>query len=243
MTTLSVLVDLANTTVLRGLTRPNPPLVGDRIDGLIERVAEALATRAGAGFLEYRFRFYDGWFDAESVPTPVHRLVRPHLTSAYPTRGRESRILAEVAEGPLGCRPLRLPHTHRVEAGLPRISLLLSEESPANCRAFEECALPDLRVWLKGRCPRATANCEVRLNEIVSHRRQKLVDTLIVADLVWLATQGTPVAVVSDDEDVIPGLLVAGNCGVPVFWLCRDGSPRPAYRTAFAGSGVECLEC
>jgi uncharacterized LabA/DUF88 family protein len=51
---------------------------------------------------------------------------------------------------------------------------------------------------------------------------QKLIDTMLVADLVYLATsnrQECRVAVVSSDDDMLPGIRTAVNAGARVFQI------------------------
>src|SRR5262249_13327947 len=103
------------------------------------------------------------------------------------------------------------------------------------------CAIAQLRSWIKGRCP--AAQCPVASQEAAHFRQQKLVDTALVADVVWGASQGRTIVVVSDDEDVIPGLLTARSYGSTVAWACRADRPREPYATLIARRGVEYLAC
>lgn len=253
MNTATVLIDLANTDLLRGKAL-NPPLVSAEIDDFVGRLVDAWEVlTGGAPDTELRLRFYDGWLTEESRSVDAHVLVRAHLRS-YPTLKKRLRVFARVAEGPLATRDRALPGTYRVKSGLPSNTLVWDDERPPSCTRPDACTLPLVRQWLqRGRCPERGDGCSVsldrrrgggtRLPPVVSHRQQKLVDTLLVADLVWLASQGEAVVVVSDDEDVIPGLLVAASYGTQVTWVCRDGRPRDIYGPTFSGVGVECLKC
>ena len=239
---IHVLVDLSNSGAFRGVARLNPPTVADRLDEIVERTATSLFDAFG-GPLELRFRLYHGWFDADGRGTDLHNLARPHVSRAFPTLLRAHRIFVELALGPAGIVGQVLSHTYRQDPGLPPASLVIADEPPLACSHQATCGVPRLRTWLRGRCPEAEPACPVRLTEVVTCRRQKLVDTALVADLVWLAAKGYDVAMLSDDEDVVPGLLAASTFPITVSWLCRTGSPRPTYSPVIALQRIRCLEC
>ena len=79
---------------------------------------------------------------------------------------------------------------------------------PDSCAHSTNCPLDDLRQWQKKRCPRHN-DCPVKTRDAIGAERQKLVDTAIVADTMYLARyHGRDwVAVVSNDDDILPGLL------------------------------------
>jgi hypothetical protein len=79
--------------------------------------------------------------------------------------------------------------------------------------------------------------------DVATFGLQKLVDTTIVSDAIWYVTQDQPIAVMSDDEDVIPGLLVASALGGKVLWLGSETSPRPQYSSLLATHGVGYVQC
>ena len=240
---LHVLVDLANTQVARG-QRVNRRLVEDRLEQLIRDNLIVLGSVLSREFIEVRFRLYDGWFDEAGSPTDLYSMARAYVSSAYPMRQRNARIFASLADGPVSDRSgTRLLHTLRVEAGLPRFTWDSFEPTPLECALPRACTAKGLERWLRGHCPERPSGCPVATAQVVTHRRQKLVDTLLVADAVWLASEGNHVAVVSNDEDMIPALVTARQFESRVFWLCRGGLARPTYRAVLNSHEVECLEC
>ena len=72
---------------------------------------------------------------------------------------------------------------------------------------------------------------------LLSRREQKLVDTMIVADLIHLASRGeTPIGLVSSDDDMWPGILSALNIGASVIHVhTRVPIIQNAYLTKTSG--------
>jgi hypothetical protein len=67
-----------------------------------------------------------------------------------------------------------------------------------------------------GTCPQP--GCSLRIRDLVLGRsEQKLVDTMIVADLIHLSHTGeTEVAVVTADDDVWPGVITGMQAGAHI---------------------------
>jgi hypothetical protein len=244
MLRVHVLVDLGNTDLFRGLERPNPPLVADRLDRVLDRVATVMQPEA-VDVLELRVRLYHGWFAHDGRPTNMHNLVRMHVMGgAYPTRRRKRRVFVDLAEWPLALPGAgRVIHTLRESPGLPPTKYVWCNDVPTGCAEPRDCAVHALRTWLRGRCALQSTTCSVGLASVVAYRRQKLVDTALVSDLIWLATSGEDVAVLSDDEDVVPGLLTASTFPVRLFWLCRSGEARPEYSRVIDMARIGCIAC
>lgn len=243
MKRINILVDLGNVNPFRGIFRPNPSIVSDRLESLISKIIASLEIYYQDGPWEARIRLYFGWFDSEGKSTDLHMMLFPYIKKAFPTRFKKCRLFVELAEGPASLRGNRINHTFRVEHGLPPYSYSINDALPIRCFSPQDCSILALKHWLKGSCYRRAEGCSVRLSDIVVHEKQKLVDTSIVSDIVWLAGQGEDVAVLSDDEDVIPGLITASCNSVAVLWMCRSGKPRDPYKTIFAQQRIGCLSC
>lgn len=241
MNSVLVLVDLANSSVFRGVHNPNPPLVGGRLDDYITSLADKLEEFVAGNFPEFRVRLYDGWFDAQGYGSDLYRMVRAHVRGSYPTRKRRYRLFVDLAEAPLAVPGERLIDTYRVQSGLTRYHVAVMDTAPAACAIPEECAVVPLRSWIKGRCP--VRPCPVTVDDAAVFRQQKLVDTAIVADLVWSGSQGGRVIVASDDEDIIPGLLAARAFGIDVGWASRFEKPREPYAGVIARHGIGYIAC
>lgn len=239
---MNVLVDLSNTAVYRGIQRPNPSVVGARLDALLEEVSMVLRKEVAGRDLDMSVRLYDGWYDVNGRPTEIEGLTRKHLRMHYPTRTRSTRIRASIADSPAATPSARLSNTFRTSRGFERSGVSLAGSAPASCANPLDCSINELRRWFKGSCPHQLP-CSTTSVEIAESQYQKLVDTCITADAVWFAANGEPVAVVSEDEDVVPGLLTASAFESPVFWVNPTTGPREPYRSHLASQKVVHCQC
>lgn len=71
------------------------------------------------------------------------------------------------------------------------------------------------QLFALGKCPEPS--CSRTVDQLVRRSEQKLVDTMLVADLVHLAHPGEScIAVLSSDDDLWPGMLMAMSHGMQV---------------------------
>ena len=235
-------MDLANTPVFRGLYRPNQALVGARLDELILRISELIVAGLPARVHDLRFRLYDGWYDCDGVATDLHGMVRGHVLQTYPTLRRRQRLFAEIAQSAAVSPDDCFLDTYRRQRGLSRYAVSISRTPAPACAAPLDCAVSDLRTWFKGTCPHLSG-CEAKSQDVASFGYQKLVDTTLVADAIWLASQKQMIAVVSEDEDVLPGLITARFYGAPVLWLGHTDAPRAPYRDLIRKHKIGYVQC
>lgn len=87
----------------------------------------------------------------------------------------------------------------------------------AGCAYPDACAIKVVREVLKGQgCP--IAKCNTPLNNVISRPEQKLVDAMLVADLIHYG-QNSPdiIVVVSGDDDLWPGIRAALVSGASIY--------------------------
>ena len=81
------------------------------------------------------------------------------------------------------------------------------------------------RNGLRVRPEVAVSNLHSDLPQLVGLYRdggQKMVDTLLVADMIWVAREyGAPLVVMSDDEDMLPGVIAASILSCDILLLRR----------------------
>ena len=241
MVSLVVLADLANVSVYRRLYRPNPPILRQRLRSFLHKLVDRLRS-SSAQLAEFRIRLYDGWFDEQGNGTELHGMLKRIVYEDYPTRFRRARVFVELAIAPAAYPRLLLRGTCRVVPGISTRKIRFRTGLPGICPAPMHCPIVQLQIWARGACPNQPA-CQVRTSDIASHRTQKLVDTSIASDAVWFAANGKPVAIVSDDEDVIPALLSARALGTRVVWACRGAAPRESYAALLDEAEVEYVTC
>lgn len=243
MSDLHILLDLANMSSFSLLRNPNRHLVGSHLDPLIDRVvANVLRLENGTHYDAYRIRVYDGWFESTRSESPLYGVVRDWCRNTYPARVHRKRVTVEVADSLLA-RPLaKIENTLRRTAGISKHFVKLSPPPFSGCAAVGSCPAVGLASWLKrsGGCPQS--GCSVLTTDVCSYREQKLVDTSLVADAIWLAAQGDDVAIWSDDEDMIPGLVTASGFRKRVLLISMEESVRPAYYALLENCNIEVVD-
>lgn len=208
----------------------------------MDRLVTALGDVTSGQLTEFNLRLYDGWFDGSGIGTDLFEMLRIHLRTAYPVRFRRARVFVQAAAELVAAPGQTIVDTARTGTGLTRYHLSIAQPPYASCTAPPgDCLAWHLRSWLKGRCPHESG-CPVTPDDVLSYRYQKLVDTSLVADAVFLASNGNSVAVVSDDEDVIPGIITAASFGNRAFWVSSK-VPRAPYELPLRRSGAMHIVC
>ncbi len=201
---LHALVDYFNVASLPTHRRPT---FADHA-GALDRVVSTLLDHARSLTprpLALRLRLYGGWHDEQTDgPTHSRQALGAVARRRYPAGRHPCRVFVGMADSLMALRHHDLKHTLRLWNGLPPLRV----QRPDSCAHPANCPLEDLRQWQKNRCPRRT-DCPVETRDALVTERQKLVDTAIVADTIYLARYHTLdwVAVVSNDDDILPGLL------------------------------------
>ena len=150
----------------------------------------------------------------------------------YPTRFGRVRVFVTIADSLLAVAEEPLPLTVREKGGFGPFQL----HWPARACQVQtgRCGLHELDAWRKGRCPNYQV-CGLRHDNVVVSRRQKLVDSMIVADTIHAATTEDWVAVVSNDDDMVPGVLTASAHSRKIA-LLRFGRRQPSPYDAILAS-------
>jgi hypothetical protein len=205
---LFALVDYANVAPLRRGLLPTYEDHRSAVDAIVLALT-GLAEMLKPAPNELRIRLYGGWHSAITGSSTEEREILGSISRKFfPTRGRQ-RILLELADSLVGLPEEQLDHTLRHWNGLLPFSLgSAADLCPLDPR---ECPLHDFGEWRRGRCPR-WSSCHRTTYEVAQSLRQKLVDTAIVADTLTLAMESSGwVAAVSNDDDVVPGVLAGAR--------------------------------
>lgn len=188
---------------------------------VVQRVFDTLGTKALTDASRFRVRFYGGWYGKASLSQhgqalsaeldavfPAHLVVGTRYTSL------QLRVLAELASSMLADPTHDLLHTLR-RGTPPRYEV---RPLPFHgCTEPIDCPLAPIDALIDRRqCP--TDNCSAPISAVFPRpKQQKLVDTMLVSDLVFLAcTTHNPVIVVSTDDDLWPGIRTALQLGLSV---------------------------
>ena len=166
-------------------------------------------------------RLYGGWYERDH-PTPLAQELLSEIAECFPTvirlgqsNQRRVRAVVDLARSLLVRPENHLPNTFRHRRGTPRIR---SAELPYDgCVVPNRCALSDVGKLLTLReCPAEA--CRVRFRDTFTQPQQKLVDTMLTADAIFVAHSRTPakLVIVTNDDDLWPAICTAGNLGAEI---------------------------
>jgi len=202
---------------------------------LCTRIGETVGTIQDSVPSRCRVRLYGGWYDANQFTRSAQRL-SAEIDETFPGTIRwaaksgagQCPTQVEMAFS-LEADPRRhLFHTLRVR----RFSAMLRCDTQV-FDACEElyCPMREVAEFVtQQRCP--GNGCNVRQIDVLRKSEQKLVDTMLVSDLVFLATQGQrELVVVSSDDDIWPGIRTAVQLGARVTQLHTSDRETPADYT------------
>jgi hypothetical protein len=211
----------------------NIPMI-ERSRGLVavtKRIVESYGDVV-SGAKRIRYRFYGGWYEQNNTTRTAQDLIA-EIQLHFPRyidlhiNGTLKRqfVKAELAQT-LECDRRRpLTHTYRsrgVPTGLqPATTPLIGCSSPSACALT-----PVAQLLRTHQCPHKS--CTTTLDDAVWRADQKMVDTMLVADLLYLANAPeSDIGVVSNDSDVWPGIHCAALSGKNVHHV----HPMPKRKT------------
>ena len=205
MATLVMFVDYDN--VERGLTRAGPVAFAKTLATLVPPDVLARHDSLVA-------RLYGGWRMQGNLTTAAQRLV-PDIRAGSPAMvgnshvgfAARTRLSVELADRPIwSSRPLEETFVRNRELRAFRAR----ERGWAACTSPNACGLNQF-ISLSHRTTCATPGCLSCLADVFVRDEQKMVDTMIVADIAHQVLNGraTDIVVVSSDTDMWPGVLLA----------------------------------
>ncbi len=166
---------------------------------------------------EIRCRFYSGWYEETGLTLSAQQL-STDLMIQFPDlmqySGRRVRLYADLALSLVADPPRHLFYTYRKKRA--QSNLKCRELSDASCIDPSNCPLAPLpRFIKKKKCPEH--GCSVKSRDLLFRAEQKLVDSMVLSDLLYLATMGEEaVGIIGSDHDLWPGIRTAVNLGVQV---------------------------
>lgn len=184
------------------------------------RIINAIAQRKKHFTIRTELRLYGGWYEDDNLTDEASRLIID-ITGSFPTTIRwnsgEQNGQAIVSVS-LACSlvvdPARqLFFTKRIRD--------FSDHIQPNHTRIRACGRPNcpMRIvsdfFKNNRCP--NEGCSTTPADVLRKQEQKLVDTMLTADLIHLVKSSNyDIAVVSSDDDLWPGLQTALHYGARV---------------------------
>lgn len=212
------------------------------VEHVITRVLEPLGPAAFGPGEHLRVRLYGGWFEESSL-TRVGQAVAADLSGFSPramtvVQGSTTVtviVAAELADSLLVSPRRVLENTYRAK-GTPR-NLRCPHPPFPRCASPSACPLSAVHALItSASCP--FAGCLTELHEVITRAEQKLVDSMLTADIIHVAhSTETKIVVVSSDEDIWPGVLSAVTLGTTVYHVHpKPGRTIPVRYSAGMGS-------
>lgn len=212
---MHVLVDYDN--IPRPLRNFGPRYVAARICAALEQNALIILAKSP----RLSIRFYGGWYSGTTLSSAgqrlsadvqrefpfIHRVVSAGTSLSVKVSGELARALVVLPKRTLDHTFRQRPTTERVECTDPHV---------VGCTQ-RPCAMEAMfNFFQSGQCPQA--GCQHGVHDLIQGRgEQKLVDTMIVADLIHLSQDGEgEVAVVTADDDIWPGVITGMQKGTHV---------------------------
>lgn len=210
---LSVLVDFDN--VDHALKAAGPVVCAKALVGRIPTEVSTIYER-------FRVRLYGGWRSNAQLTRGAQRL-SPQIQADSPAQiaisGRKdpAPVVVELAEGPMGSS-VKLSETLATDRGLR--DFRARPEALRGCVEIANCGLSAYH-GLSHAHPCRNESCGESLGKLLVRNEQKMVDTLIVADIAHEAfvSKVGHVVVVSSDSDIWPGILLSLGAGTSVIHI------------------------
>ncbi|HVA48307.1 MAG TPA: hypothetical protein VNH11_18215 [Pirellulales bacterium] len=212
----------------------NNVLDADRRRGVryvTERVLTAIGPGCFGGRGRARFRLYDGWYELQS-PSRVAQEVSADVQANTPHTASISDganiakivVTVELAYSLRSDPTMHLWHTFRPKA--PQSNFECKDPRLAGCHV-QACPLQATATFIaRQRCPER--GCMIKPPDLLMRNEQKLVDTMIAADLFYLFLRtASAVAVVSSDDDYLPIIRMLVREGMTVFHVLT----RPVHQS------------
>jgi hypothetical protein len=207
---------------------------------VVDRVINRLDEKGMISWDRLDFKFYGGWYLDKSLTFAAQRLVA-ELSSKFPHpyklngSAHSSVIVSAQLAHSLEIHPKRELHsTFRLRA-TPAKKLRCKTPTEIGCKTPAECPMAAMQALFDtGNCP--VSGCTHNLEDFFPRKgEQKLVDSMMVADLIYAAMRkDEAVAVVSSDDDLWPGIISAMVLGAHVLHV----ETKYAGRHALYGTGV-----
>jgi uncharacterized LabA/DUF88 family protein len=210
--------------------------------GLAGLAARVFAVLSGSinNLNDVHVRLYGGWYDATGGLTRDGTRVAQEIGRDFPmTKMSQSRqiqrVACEIASALIDSPQDLFPFTFRRRSG---IRSRLSRNKPPTCAAPGKCSIDAVAAWSRGHCPES--GCSVTTETVFAYNEQKLVDTMLCCDILALALRKplTPIAVLSDDDDLAPAVLMAAKLGAPIHLIEMRANKQGTYRPLFAAYNV-----
>ena len=201
---------------------------------LCDRHLDASVRRA-------RIRLYGGWYENGRMTRSAQMLIQQISMLGVVVRcrrwsGSEMLATVELANSLLADPATLVDNTFR-RRQLQR-NLRCKDLPWTACFDPANCASAIMYAFAGSGCSKP--GCSVLIADVFERNEQKVVDSMLVADLIEASLSGFSVALVSRDDDMWPGLRMAvqRNANL-VHLLTKPGAQLPSYYSALHGAAYQ----
>lgn len=185
---------------------------------------------------DVNIRLYGGWYEQNRLTRLAQRL-SAEITNSFPcallTTQGTSIVGMHLARSLISVPGHDMLHTFRMRGAPPNLQC----DDPLRGHCSEpHCPLTAMHTFVtRGVCPEST--CQIRPQDLLHRGEQKLVDTMLTADLIHFSLNATsPLHIVTSDDDLFPGIIMTLAQGASVIHIHTKGRvTNPIYASVVAG--------
>lgn len=201
----------------------------------VARKVVALADVSGATLRRVRARLYGGWYEGGRLTRRGQQL-STDIRSCTPIRiarsdGSIVLVDVELAVSILAAPRTTITNTLRTK-GYPR-GIQCDSRPWQSCFAPSACPMAAVHDFIQsGVC--TNPSCSIQPSSILTRMEQKVVDTMMVTDLIFSAQTGEDwITLVTRDDDIWPGLFIAAGHAHRISHISTSSATRtPPYYSA-----------
>lgn len=211
------------------------------IEYVVDRVIRSFDPALLLNEKHISMRLYGGWYILNTLTRSAQTLAGriqasfPRTMTVGDSISKKNLTVAVELAYSLAVEPSKhLWHTYRPR-GLPG-NLICNSPSSVGC-SDPNCPIETVYKFFNTDCC-LKAGCIIKPSDIMYRAEQKLVDTMLTADLIYYATNRTQVlCIVTSDDDLWPGIASALCNGVKILHMHTHSTRiTPRYYSSGLGS-------
>jgi hypothetical protein len=194
------------------------------LKNVVERIVACLPPAIFNQGTRVEVRLYGGWYQENRLSHSAQRIAA-EIAGEFPgvvpvatdSVKNGLKVTVTLARSLITNPRKELINTYRVRGCPP--NLKVHPQPMPTCKSPHSCGLKEtIDFFLSGCCN--TRGCNTSLGHLLFKAEQKLVDTMITTDIIAASHAGCEaLAVVSNDDDLWPGIQTALDLGVKVFHI------------------------
>jgi len=200
---------------------------------VIWKILEKVVDEAQIHQPKYVIRLYGGWYEKSALTRAAQDLtieIGQAIPLVFPLiiNGSQLRVPISIE---LAYSLAVLPARHLLATYRPRgIHGSVRCHAPAQigCNATSCPVGPLYTIFINGRC--SESNCSKSVQDFLYRGEQKLVDSMMLSDLIFFSQNGgNVIALVSSDDDLWPGILTGLHSGSEIRHIRTRPQTRDYY--------------